>query len=246
MRGLSTTSRIFIDEAQWKNANFQSNFWMLCINGIVAGFFIALTGFIYQKILTLTGNLVLASCAVPLGFILCDTFQADLFSTHFLYALAAYAKRQKWREFALSALCVTLFNIFGIIIFILIIWGSGQIPSINIIAGQEIARKIDVNIWSTFLRGCIGGLASCMGVFTARRTDSAGEKVLSIWISIFSLSVCGFEHATLDFYYFLLCPNTGIMGEYFPKLVFVYFGNLIGGLIFSGLITETYRLKHIK
>ena len=211
---------------------------------MLAGFFIGLTGFMFQKTFLFTHSMMLAAAMLPLGFILCDTFKSDLFSTHFLYSLASYNKTQSWKMFSLSALCVTLFNIFGIIIFILMMSGAGQIPSIASIALSEITMKADAGYFATFIKGIIGCVASCMGVFTAKRTDSAFEKVMAIWISMFTLGVCGFEHATLDLYHFLVCTDTTMMAAYFPNLVLTYLGNLIGGLIFSGVVILMYRLKH--
>lgn len=246
MRGLTKAANLFIKEAQIKNVAIQNNFLMLAINGMLAGFFIGLTGFMFQKTLLFTGSIMIAAAVLPLGFILCDTFKSDLFSTHFLYSLASYQKDLTWKQFALSALCVTLFNIFGITIFILMMWGAGQISSIGAIALSEITMKTDASYFGTFIKGIIGCIASCMGVFTAKRTDSAFEKVMSIWISMFTLGVCGFEHATLDLYHFLVCQDTAIMKAYFPNLVLTYLGNLIGGLIFAGIVTGMYSLKNNK
>ncbi len=244
MRGLTKTADRFIKNAEIKNVSIQTNFLMLAINGMLAGFFIGLTGFTFQKVMIFTHSLMLAAAVLPLGFILCDTFKSDLFSTHFLYSLASYTKQQSWQKFALSALCVTLFNIFGIIIFILMMWGGGEIDDISSIALSEITMKTNAGYFATFLKGIIGCAASCMGVFTAKRTDSAFEKVMAIWISMFTLGVCGFEHATLDLYHFLVCTDTALMKAYFPNLVLTYLGNLIGGLIFSGIVAGMYNLKN--
>lgn len=104
--------------------------------------------------------------------------------------------------------------------------------------------KTDAGYFATFIKGIIGCAASCMGVFTARRTDSAFEKVMSIWISMFTLGLCGFEHATLDLYHFLVCQDTTLMRAYFPNLALTYIGNLVGGLCFGAIITGMTYLKH--
>ena len=57
---------------------------------------------------------------------------------------------------------------------------------------------------------------------------------MSITIAIFIMYVCGFEHATVDLYLFLACPISKTL-LFIPKLITVYFGNVIGGLIFAGL-----------
>lgn len=124
------------------------------------------------------------------------------------------------------------------------IWGAGQIPQITPIALNEITMKTDAGYFATFVKGIIGCAASCMGVFTARRTDSAFEKVMSIWISMFTLGLCGFEHATLDLYHFLVCQDTTLMRAYFPNLALTYIGNLVGGLCFGAIITGMTHLKH--
>lgn len=246
MRSITKATDLFVKEAQIKTVAIQNHFLMLTINGMLAGFFIALTGFMFQKIMLFTDNIVLAAAVLPLGFILCDTFKSDLFSTHFLYSVASFKKEQPWAQFALSALCITLFNIFGIIIFILLMWGAGQITPISTIALNELIMKSDISCGyiATFIKGIIGCVASCMGVFTAKRTDSAFEKVMAIWISIFTLAICGFEHATLDLYHFLVCADTSMMATYFPFLALTYAGNLIGGLIFAGIVAVTQNLRH--
>lgn len=61
---------------------------------------------------------------------------------------------------------------------------------------------------------------------------------------MFTLGVCGFEHATLNLYHFLVCTDTALMKAYFPNLVLTYLGNLIGGLIFSGIVAGMYNLKN--
>lgn len=50
------------------------------------------------------------------------------------------------------------------------------------------------------------------------------------------MCLCGFEHATVDLYLFLVCPTFKAL-YYIPHLILVYLGNIIGGLIFAGLFS---------
>ena len=148
--------------------------------------------------------------------------------------MAAYEKRMDWKAFFYSTLLVTFFNILGIVIFIACLFLSDSLKPVEGIALGEILQKINTPYIPILFKGILGSVCICVGAFTAQRTENAMEKTLAIICAVFAMYICGFEHATVDLYLFLACPIMDAL-LFIPKLIVVYIGNVIGGLIFAGL-----------
>lgn len=237
MKTMTDTMSEIIKESKYKITFFGKDFLVLIINSILGGFFIALSGFVFQKTMRYTnGNVLASSLMLPLGFLLCDAFWSDIFSNNFLYSMAAYEKKIDWKSFIVSTILITFFNILGIILFIACVYLAGSLLDIQDIALHEIEMKSLSGYLPSLFEGILGSVCICVGSFMARRTESIWEKTTVIFVAVFIMSLCGFEHATVDLYLFLVCPTFKAL-YYIPHLVLVYIGNIIGGLVFSGLFS---------
>ena len=234
MKSMTETMSQIIKDSKYKITFFGQDFLVLVVNSILGGFFIGLSGFMFQKTMLLTGDVLAGAAMLSVGFLLCDAFWSDIFSNNFLYAMAAYEKRMNWKAFIYSTLLVTFFNILGIVAFITCLCLAGSIDGVEHIALNEITMKINNGYIPILFKGILGSVCICVGTFTAQRTDSVLEKALSIICAVFAMHLCGFEHATVDLYLFLACPMMEAL-LFIPKLIVVYIGNVIGGLIFAGL-----------
>lgn len=235
MRTMTETVHEIIENSKYKTTFFGQDFLNLVINSMLGGFFIALSGFVFQKFMGFTNyNIVVSALILPLGFLLSDAFWSDIFSNNFLYSIAAFEKKMDWKSFIYSTLIITFFNILGIMIFIVCLTLAGNMMEIEPVAIHEIEMKIASGYLPTFFQGILGSICICVGTFMAMRTEGIWEKAVVIFISVFVMCICGFEHATVDLYLFLSCPVFETL-YFIPNLILVYLGNVVGGLIFAGL-----------
>lgn len=242
MRSMTQAMSEIVREAKLKTTFFGQEFLILIINSILGGFFIALSGYTFQKVMLFTDSIFPAAAILPMGFLLCDVFWSDLFSNNFLYAMAAYEKKIKWKSFIMSTLCITLFNIFGIVLFIGALYLAGSLVDVTAVAIKEVTMKANEGYVQTLFKGILGSICICSGTFIARRVDNALEKTAVIFLSVFIMCICGFEHATVDLYHFLVCPRLETL-YYIPNLILTYLGNIIGGMIFAGLFSLEIDVK---
>lgn len=235
MRTMTETVHNIVKDSKYKTTFFGQDFLVLVLNSILGGFFIALSGFTFQRFLAFTNyDLFISALILPLGFLLCDAFWSDIFSNNFLYSIAAFEKKMRWKSFIYSTLLITFFNILGIVFFIACLTLAGSMMEVESIALHEISTKIAIGYIPTFFRAAFGSVCICTGSFLSLRTDSIWEKAVVIFLSVFVMCICGFEHATVDLYLFLSCPVFSTL-YYIPNLILVYLGNVVGGLIFAGL-----------
>jgi len=94
--------------------------------------------------------------------------------------------------------------------------------------------------WITvFVKGILCNWMVCLGVVGAMVSKSVSGKVLAMWFPIFIFFGLVFEHAVVNMYLFPLGMMLGAEFTIMDWLVWnqipVTLGNLVGGLVFTGL-----------
>jgi len=233
------------------------------IRAYMAGAILALAAIFAITVAMKTGSPLLGAVLFPVGFIMLYLMQFDLLTGVFvLVPLALLDKRpgvtlaQVLRNWGL----VFIGNLAGaltVAFMMAFIFTYGFTTD-----GGAIAAKVGhigeartlgykahgIGGWFTiFIRGMLCNWMVSMGVVGAMISTSVSGKAIAMWMPIMLFFFMGFEHSIVNMFLF---PFSMIMGGGFTLTDYILwneiptvFGNLVGGLAFTGL---TLYVTHIK
>ena len=137
-------------------------------------------------------------------------------------------------------LIVYLGNLFGSLLISLLIINT---PLKEIISASFIKitnTKISLNITSAIILGVLCNFLVCLAVFLASNAKSIGEKVVVIFLPIFTFVALSFEHSVANMSYlslgYLLDNSIKISSIILKNLIPVTIGNIIGGALLATII----------
>ncbi|MBL0708665.1 MAG: formate/nitrite transporter family protein [Sulfurimonas sp.] len=233
------------------------------IRSTMAGAILALAAVFAIAVTLQTGSPLLGAVLFPVGFIMLYLMQFDLLTGVFmLVPLALMDKRpgvtvkQVLRNWGL----VFLGNLAGALTVALMMsfiftYGyntdGGAIAAK--VAGIGEARTIGYKAWgldgwlTVFVRGMLCNWMVSMGVVGAMISTTVSGKAIAMWMPIMLFFYMGFEHSIVNMFLF---PFSMIMGGNFTLGDYllwnelpVVLGNLIGGMLFTGLALYTTHIK---
>lgn len=233
------------------------------IRAYMAGAILALAAVFAITVAMKSGSPILGACLFPVGFIMLYLMKFDLLTGVFmLVPLALIDKRpgvtmnQVLRNWGL----VAFGNLLGALtVAFMMAWiftygfntDGGAIA--KKVAGIGEARTLGYSSygldgWITvFIRGMLCNWMVSMGVVGAMISTSVSGKALAMWMPIMLFFFMGFEHSIVNMFLF---PFSLIMGGNFTIADYllwnelpVALGNLVGGLLFVGLVLYTTHVK---
>ena len=233
------------------------------IRAYMAGAILALAAVFAITVAMKSGSAILGACLFPVGFIMLYFMKFDLLTGVFtLVPLAWLDKRpgvtisQILRNWGLVALG-NFGGAFTVAVMIAFIFTMGFNTD-----GGAIATKVasigesrtlgyseyGVAGWITvFIRGMLCNWMVSMGVVGAMISTSVSGKWLAMWMPIMLFFFMGFEHSIVNMFLF---PFSLIMGGSFTITDYllwnelpVALGNLVGGLVFVGLMIYYTHVK---
>lgn len=233
------------------------------IRAYMAGAILALAAVFAITVAMKSGSPILGACLFPVGFIMLYLMKFDLLTGVFmLVPLALIDKRpgvtvnQVLRNWGL----VALGNLLGALtVAFMMAWiftygfntDGGAIA--KKVAGIGESRTLGYSSygldgWITvFIRGMLCNWMVSMGVVGAMVSTTVSGKALAMWMPIMLFFFMGFEHSIVNMFLF---PFSLIMGGNFTVADYllwnelpVALGNLVGGLLFVGLVLYTTHVK---
>ncbi len=233
------------------------------IRAYMAGAILALAAVFAITVAMKSGSPILGACLFPVGFIMLYFMKFDLLTGVFtLVPLAWIDKRpgvtinQILRNWGLVALG-NFGGAFTVAVMMAFIYTMGFNTD-----GGAIATKVatigesrtlgysefGVSGWITvFIRGMLCNWMVSMGVVGAMISTSVSGKWLAMWMPIMLFFFMGFEHSIVNMFLF---PFSLIMGGDFTVADYllwnelpVALGNLVGGLVFVGLMIYYTHVK---
>lgn len=233
------------------------------IRAYMAGAILALAAVFAITVAMQSGSPILGACLFPVGFIMLYFMKFDLLTGVFtLVPLAWIDKRpgvtigQILRNWGLVALG-NFGGAFTVACMMAFIFTFGFNTD-----GGEIATKVakigesrtlgysayGLDGWLTvFIRGMLCNWMVSMGVVGAMISTSVSGKWLAMWMPIMLFFFMGFEHSIVNMFLF---PFSLIMGGHFTIADYllwnelpVALGNLVGGLVFVGLMIYYTHVK---
>lgn len=231
----------YLNTAKSKIANKPLKTFILAI---LAGIFISLAGILSVVVSISIDNYsiakILSALVFPVGLILVILMKTELFTGNSLLVIPLLNKDIKLKELLKNWLIVYLGNLFGALLISLLIINT---PLKNIIASSFIKitnTKISLNITSAIILGILCNFLVCLAVFLASNAKSIGEKVIVIFLPIFTFVALSFEHSVANMSYlslgYLLDNSIKISHILLKNLIPVTIGNIIGGGLLAIII----------
>lgn len=233
------------------------------IRAYMAGAILALAAVFAITVIVKTGSPILGSVLFPVGFIMLYFMKFDLLTGVFtLVPLAWLDKRPgvTWGQILRNWGLVALGNFggaFTVACMMAFIFTYGFNTDGGAIAAKvaTIGESRTVGYaahgfdgWLTvFIRGMLCNWMVSMGVVGAMISTSVSGKWLAMWMPIMLFFFMGFEHSIVNMFLF---PFSLIMGGDFTIADYllwnelpVALGNLVGGLVFVGLMIYYTHVK---
>lgn len=204
----------------------------------------------------------IAGVIFPVGLMLIVFLGGELFTGNCLIAMDVYAKRTTWKKMMYNLVVVYFSNLAGALIVDILLVFSGNLNYSGGLLGAYAIKvalgKIAVNPVQAVTSGILCNILVCLAVLMATCAKDIVGKVWAIFFPICAFVVGGFEHCVANMFYI----PTGIMAAMNPdyvnaameaygitaeqlsqltvlgslqNFVPVTIGNILGGMIFTGL-----------
>src|SRR5690606_20727600 len=100
------------------------------------------------------------------------------------------------------------------------------------------AAKGSTGVFTAFVKAVLCNWMVCMGVIMAMTSKSTLGKILASGIPIFIFFSLGYEHAVVNMFVIpagiMFGADVTLAGWWLDNQLIVTFGNIIGGLLFTG------------
>ncbi|MEG3756089.1 formate/nitrite transporter family protein [Psychromonas arctica] len=210
-----------------------------------------------------TGLAIVGALVFPVGFVVLNLMGFDLLTAMFALApLALFDKRANITKSAIlrNWLLVALGNLIGAVAvaFLVALTFTMNFSVEPGAVGQAFikastARSLGfaehgIDGWITvFVKGILCNWMVCLGVVGSMTSKSVGGKTLAMWFPIFIFFALVFEHAVVNMYLFPLGMMLGAEFTIMDWLTWnqlpVTLGNIVGGLVFTGMALYVTHAK---
>ncbi|POZ17073.1 formate transporter FocA [Lelliottia aquatilis] len=242
---------------------------------ITAGVFISIAFVFYITATTGTAAMpfgiakLIGGICFSLGLILCVICGADLFTSTVLIVVAKASGRITWGQLARNWINVYVGNLIGCLLFVLLMWLSGEYMTANGGWGLNVLQTADHKMHHTFIEavalGILANLMVCLAVWMSYSGRSLMDKAMIMVLPVAMFVASGFEHSIANMFMIpmgIVIRNfaspefwtaVGSTPESFSHLTIMNFitdnlipvtiGNIIGGGLLVGL---TYWVIYLR
>ena len=211
---------------------------------ILAGIFISIAAILSVVVSKTIDNYsvakILSAMVFPIGLILVILMKTELFTGNSLLVIPLLNKDIKISELLTNWLIVYLGNLAGSLIITLLVYNT-PLKDVIIASFIKIANtKISLSFISAIILGILCNFLVCLAVFLASNAKSIGEKIIVIFLPIFTFIALSFEHSVANMSYlsfgYLFDSTITISKILLNNLLPVTIGNIIGGSLLGSLI----------
>ena len=214
-----------------------------------------------------------AGAVFPIGLMLIVLLGGELFTGNCLISMAVYDKKAKLKGMIRNLTIVYISNFIGAALMAWMINNCGQLNFSDGGAGAFTIKvalgKVGIDPMQAIVSGILCNVLVCLAIFMAATAKDVAGKCIAIFFPIFVFVISGFEHCVANMYYIpagiFAAQNplyaakatelygitaeqlSGLnFGTMFSNLVPVTIGNVIGGMVFVGLLYwYLYRKKEV-
>lgn len=180
------------------------------LSAITAGVFISIAFAFYITATTGTANVpyglskLVGGLCFSLGLILVVICGADLFTSTVLTIVPKASHKISWHQMLRNWILVYFGNFIGAIIFVMLIWLSGQYKVDSGLWGLNVLQTADHKMHHTFIEAvCLGFLANllvCLAVWMSYAGRSVIEKLFAMILPVGMFVASGFEHSIANMF----------------------------------------------
>ncbi|MEH0832591.1 formate transporter FocA [Pectobacterium cacticida] len=242
---------------------------------ITAGVFISIAFVFYITATTGTASApfgiakLIGGICFSLGLMLVVVCGADLFTSTVLIVIAKASGRITWKQLACNWANVYIGNLVGALLFVALIWFSGEYMVANGLWGLNVLQTAEHKLEHSFVEAlCLGILANlmvCLAVWMSYSGRSLTDKMFAMILPVAMFVASGFEHSIANMFMIpmgIVIKNfatpefwnaVGMVPSQFEHLTISHFiidnlipvtlGNIIGGGIMVGL---TYWVIYLR
>ena len=214
-----------------------------------------------------------AGAVFPIGLMLIVLLGGELFTGNCLISMAVYDKKAKLKGMIRNLTIVYISNFIGAALMAWMINNCGQLNFSDGGAGAFTIKvalgKVGIDPIQAIVSGILCNVLVCLAIFMAATAKDVAGKCIAIFFPIFVFVISGFEHCVANMYYIpagiFAAQNplyvakatelygitaeqlSGLnFGTIFSNLIPVTIGNIIGGMVFVGLLYwYLYRKKEV-
>ena len=233
------------------------------LSAILAGVFISIAFVFYITATTGTATVafglakLVGGICFSLGLMLVVCCGTDLFTSTILTILPKMTHRISWVKMFRNWIFVYIGNFIGAILFVAIIWFSGQYMVANGLWGLNVLQTADHKLHHTFIEavflGLLANLMVCLAAWMSYAGRSLLDKMLIMVLPVAMFVASGFEHSIANMFMIPMgivinnfaspefwaavgvAPDTfkALTVEHFivNNLIPVTIGNILGGLL---------------
>jgi len=208
---------------------------------------------------------LITGAVFPVGLIIIILTGAELFTGDAMLApMAAFIHKVSWAQVLNLWIWVYIGNLIGSIVFAYIMangpfvsFDAAGVATVNAfglraigIAGAKVSYVGLMGMWSLFLKAIACNWLVNLAVLLGICADDAAGKFFGIWFPIMAFVSSGFEHCVANMYFipagiltqgFITDPAKINMGlnwvtMWTSNVIVATLGNIVGGLLFVGVI----------
>lgn len=216
----------------------------------------------------------IGGCIFPIGLMLIVFLGGELFTGDCLIILGIFDKKVRVLSTLKVLVLVWAANLVGAVVIALLVFASGQLGYTNGLLGAFTIKvalgKATMSFGSAFTSGILCNIFVCGAVLMASAAKDAGGKIWAMFFPIMAFVVSGYEHCVANMYYIpagiLAASNEtyrqvametyGFSAQQLEALDWKHFfvdssipvtlGNMVGGMIFVGLLLYLVNKQGIK
>lgn len=232
------------------------------LSAILAGVFISIAFVFYITVTTGTATVafglakLVGGICFSLGLMLVVCCGADLFTSTVLTILPRMTHKVTWLKMFRNWILVYIGNFIGAILFVMIIWLSGQYMVANGQWGLNVLQTADHKLHHTFVEavflGFLANLMVCLAAWLSYAGRSLLDKMSIMVLPVAMFVASGFEHSIANMFMIpmgIVIKNfaspefwqaVGVSADAFKELTVSHFvfknlipvtiGNILGGL----------------
>lgn len=215
----------------------------------------------------------LAGAIFPVGLMLVVLVGGELFTGNCLMIMAYMDKKIKVSQMVRNLVVVYISNLIGALIIDFLVFYSGQFNysggGLGAYTIKVAAAKAEIAPGTAIASGILCNMLVCLAILMAAAAKDVTGKILAIFFPIMAFVIGGFEHCVANMFYIpagmLAATNAeyatkaeelyGITAEQCSHLLspsitssflFVTIGNILGGMVFVGVICYMSQKKNNK
>ncbi|MDF7671179.1 formate transporter FocA [Orbaceae bacterium ESL0721] len=180
------------------------------LSAILAGIFISIAFVFYITSTTGTATVafglakLVGGICFSLGLMLVVCCGSDLFTSTVLTILPKMTHRISWMQMLRNWIIVYIGNFIGALLFVLIIWFSGQYMVANGLWGLNVLQTADHKLHHTFIEaiflGFLANLMVCLAVWLSYAGRTLLDKMLIMVLPVAMFVASGFEHSIANMF----------------------------------------------